>query len=286
MKIIVYNGYPLSVFVAVSMHIVVLAALLYVRADRTPDITELMQPPTIKALFVEENPQLRNERLLDEQRLIRLDQERRAREEAERQAAEERRRQEEAAAEEQRQQEIAAREQREREAQEQREREEQLQREAEVARQQEEQRQRELEEQRQREAEAQRQREIAAEQERRRQEETAAVAAAAAEVARSEFEMIQAYTGVIHDLVQQNWSRPPSARNGMTAVFRIQMVPTGDILDVSIVQSSGDAAFDRSAETAIFRVGRFTELQGMPIRMFNNNFRSLLLTFRPEDLLN
>ena len=64
------------------------------------------------------------------------------------------------------------------------------------------------------------------------------------------------------------------------------MVPTGDILDVQLVQSSGDYAFDRAAETAIYRVGRFQELQGMPINMFNENFRSLLLTFRPEDLLN
>jgi len=285
MKIIVYNGYPLSVFVAVSMHIAVLAALLYLRADRSVDITDMMPSPTIKALFVNENPQIRNERLLEEQRLIRLDQERRAQEEANRRAEDERRQQEEAEAEARRQQEIAAQEQRQREANEQRESEEQARREAEIARQQEQERQRELEQQREQEIEAQRQREIAAEQERQRQAESVA-AAAAADIARTEFEMIQAYTGVIHDLVQQNWSRPPSARNGMTAVFRIQIVPTGDILDVSIVQSSGDAAFDRSAESAIYRVGRFTELQGMPIRMFNDNFRSLLLTFRPEDLLN
>ena len=72
----------------------------------------------------------------------------------------------------------------------------------------------------------------------------------------------------------------------MTTVLRIRMVPTGDILNVEIIRSSGDAAFDRAAETAINRVGRFTELQGMPTNMFNTNFRTLLLTFRPEDLLN
>ena len=91
---------------------------------------------------------------------------------------------------------------------------------------------------------------------------------------------------VLTEPIRQNWSRTPSARNGMTAVFRIQMVPTGDILDVELVQSSGDFAFDRAAESAIYRVGRFQELQGMPINLFNENFRSLLLTFRPEDLLN
>jgi len=72
----------------------------------------------------------------------------------------------------------------------------------------------------------------------------------------------------------------------MEAVLRIRMVPTGDVVDVAIVRSSGDPAFDRSAENAVRAVGRFSELQGMPPRMFERSFRSLLLTFRPEDLLN
>lgn len=72
----------------------------------------------------------------------------------------------------------------------------------------------------------------------------------------------------------------------MTTVLRIRLIPTGEVVDVEIVRSSGDAAFDRAAETAVRSVGRFHELQGMPPRMFERNFRSLLLTFRPEDLLN
>ena len=73
----------------------------------------------------------------------------------------------------------------------------------------------------------------------------------------------------------------------MVVVLRIRLAPTGDILgNVEIVRSSGDFAFDRAAEQAVLKVGRFRELQGMPPRMFERNFRSLLLTFRPEDLLN
>ena len=72
----------------------------------------------------------------------------------------------------------------------------------------------------------------------------------------------------------------------MTAVLRIRLVPTGDVIDVEIVRSSGDAAFDRAAEDAVRAVGRFRELSSMPPRLFEANFRSLLLTFRPEDLLN
>ncbi len=281
----IYNGYPLAVIVALTLHFLVLAALVYSGITRPPEILDIMQPPSVRALMIDENPQLRNERVQQQRVAEQREQERRA----EQQRQEDLRRQREA--------EEAARQQREREAeaarqealQQQREADAEAQRQRELAAEQERQRQAELDRQeRERrareEAEAQRQRELAAEQERQQRE--AEAAAAAAEVARTEQEMVMAYTGVIHDLIQQNWSRPPSARNGMTVVFRIQMVPTGDILDVELVQSSGDYAFDRAAETAIYRVGRFQELQGMPINMFNENFRSLLLTFRPEDLLN
>jgi colicin import membrane protein len=279
---IVYNGYPLSVFVAISLHSLLLAALLYLQADNRTEVLDIVQPPMVKAILVDENPQMRNEDLLEQQRLIRLDDQRRQ-EDARRQAeAEEQRRQQAEAEQRRQQQEQAAQQQREQEAAAQRERQ---QREAEQRRQQE--LAAEQDRQKQAEAERQRQQELAAEQQRRQAEAaTQAAAAAAAEAARTEQEMVMSYTAVIHDLVQQNWSRPPSARNGMTTVLRIRMVPTGDVLDVEIVQSSGDPAFDRAAESAVYRVGQFRELQGMPINLFNTNFRSFLLTFRPEDLLN
>ncbi|MEX2131152.1 MAG: cell envelope integrity protein TolA, partial [Pseudohongiellaceae bacterium] len=256
--VIVYNGYPLSVFVALSLHSLVLAALLYFQMERQEQVRDIVITPMVKALLVQENPQLRNEQLLEQQRLIRVEDQRRAREAEQERASEQQRQQELAAA-----QEREAQQQREREATAQRERQQQeveRQRQQELAAQQERQREQELEQQRQR--------ELAAEQERQRQRDAEAQAASA-DVAQTENELVMAYTSVIHDLVQQNWSRPPSARNGMEVVIRLRMVPTGDVLDVEIVRSSGDAAFDRAAETAIYRVGQFRELQGMPINLFN-----------------
>ncbi|MCB1670674.1 MAG: cell envelope integrity protein TolA [Gammaproteobacteria bacterium] len=280
----VYNGYPLALIAALLLHFLVLAALVVSGFTDPPLNPEIVQP-SIRAFTIDENPQLRNEREA-KQRQAAADAaaaERRRQQERERQRAEDA-----AAAERQRQQELdqqraeqAAAEERRRQAELDRQRQEQ-------AAAEERRRQQELDRQRQEQAEAeQRRREAELAQQRAEQEAAReAAAAAAAEVARTEQQMVMAYTGVIHDLIRQNWSRPPSARNGMTAVFRIQMVPTGDILDVELVQSSGDFAFDRAAESAIYRVGRFQELQGMPINLFNENFRSLLLTFRPEDLLN
>lgn len=279
----VFNGYPLSIVLAVLLHGLVLAALFYFQQADT-EVIDIVRPPAVKALLVNENPQARNERVLQQREAQQQRQERQRQEEAqaERQRQEEQRRAQEQQAAEQRQQEqerLQAEQQR--VAQEQRQREQQ-QREAEQQRQR---------EQQQREAEQQRQQELAAEQERQRQEQAQAQARAqqeadARELAETEAELVMAYSAVIHDLVQQYWSRPPSARNGMVVVLRIRMVPTGDVLDVEIVQSSGDFAFDRAAESAVLKVNRFTELQGMEPRLFDRNFRTFLLTFRPQDLLN
>lgn len=279
----VYNGYPVSLVAALSLHFVVLAALVYSGITRPPVNPEIVQP-SIRAFTLDENPQLRNERVQRERATA---SEAAAAAERRRQDELDRQRREEASAAERRRQEQEDRQQAEAAAAVERQRQTELdqqrrQEEADAA----------AERRRQEERDRQRREEAAAAERLRQQEltsqraEAEAAAASAAEVARTEQEMVMAYTGVIHNLIQRNWSRPPSARNGMTVVFRIQMVPTGDILDVELVQSSGDYAFDRAAETAIYRVGRFQELQGMPINLFNANFRSLLLTFRPEDLLN
>ena len=72
----------------------------------------------------------------------------------------------------------------------------------------------------------------------------------------------------------------------MRAIIQIKMLPTGELLDVAITQSSGDPAFDRSAENAVYRAAPFSELTALPIRVFTQNFRTLSLIFQPEDLLN
>lgn len=94
----------------------------------------------------------------------------------------------------------------------------------------------------------------------------------------------QSYVALIAQRVEQNWSRPPSARAGMQCVLLIQLVPTGQVVNVTVVQSSGNAAFDRSAEQAVKRVDRFEEVQDMPPEVFESHFRQLRLEFKPEDL--
>lgn len=279
----VFNGYPVSIIASVFFHGLVLLALFYVQQANT-EVIDIVRPPSVKALLVAENPQEQNAELQQQRQAQRVQEQRR----------EEQRRQEQARAETQRVQELQ-RQEAERQATQERaalqQRQDQERQQAEQQRVADAQKQRE--DQQRRENEQRREQELAAQQDAARQEQVrqeqavqAQRDAAATEVARTESERVMAYSAVIHDLVQQNWSRPPSARNGMVAVLRIRMVPTGDVLEVEVVQSSGDFAFDRAAESAVLRVGRFSELQGMDTRMFDRNFRTVFLTFRPQDLLN
>ena len=84
--------------------------------------------------------------------------------------------------------------------------------------------------------------------------------------------------------VINRWTRPPSARNGMVSILSIQLVPTGEVVGVSVLQSSGNTVFDRSAMTAVERTGRFPEVAKLDNRTFEANFRRFQLIFKPEDL--
>ena len=68
----------------------------------------------------------------------------------------------------------------------------------------------------------------------------------------------------------------------MRAIIQIKMLPTGELLDVEITQSSSDPAFDRSAENAVYRAAPFSELVSLPIRVFTENFRTLSLTIERD----
>ncbi len=93
--------------------------------------------------------------------------------------------------------------------------------------------------------------------------------------------------GNFDDLIRlraaEGWSRPPSARNNMTVVLRVNMLPDGTITNVSVARSSGDAPFDNSAVAAVKNIGRLTEMQGLSPQEFQP-YRSFNMTFTPEDL--
>lgn len=92
------------------------------------------------------------------------------------------------------------------------------------------------------------------------------------------------FDDLIVSLVSQQWSRPPSARNGMSVEVLIQMLPSGAITSVSVTRSSGDKPFDDSAVAAVKNVGRIPELQKLDRATFDSLYRQRRMVFKPEDL--
>lgn len=111
-----------------------------------------------------------------------------------------------------------------------------------------------------------------------------ALASEASELAQEEDEArAQSYRFGIYQRVVANWSRPPSARNGMEARLLVELIPTGEVVGVTIVESSGSGAFDRSAEAAVRKARTFAVPR--EVDLFEAHFRRFSLLFRPEDLL-
>jgi colicin import membrane protein len=96
-------------------------------------------------------------------------------------------------------------------------------------------------------------------------------------------EVAQSYRAEIYELVRQNWSRPPSARNGMSARLLVELIPTGEVVSVSVVEGSGNAAFDQAAEQAVRQARRFPVPDNNA--QFERYFRRFYFLFQPEDLL-
>lgn len=96
-------------------------------------------------------------------------------------------------------------------------------------------------------------------------------------------EAAQSFRAGIYEQVRKNWSRPPSARNGMQARLLVELIPTGEVISVTLVESSGNSAFDRSAEQAIRQARRFA----VPAEnsTFEKYFRRFYFLFQPGDLL-
>lgn len=62
---------------------------------------------------------------------------------------------------------------------------------------------------------------------------------------------IDRYRSMIEAAVRKHWQIPPGARAGMGCVLRVRLLPSGEVIRVEIVQSSGNTIFDKSVELAI-----------------------------------
>ncbi len=261
-------SYFLSICISVILHTVLLVAITY-GWNAGQSAPKKMRPRFVEAKLVQLKPKTEQKKASPPKvKKIDLTKQRR---EQERKLAEQKRRKQQAAK-------RAAQAKKEKQR-----KEAQRRREKEKARQAELERQRRIEEQR-------RQEELERQQEQRRREEMEEQFAKELEAEDAQLQeqdyatTAQSYVALIAARIESNWSRPPSARKGMQCELSLRLVPTGQVIDVSITKSSGNPAFDRSAVLAVQKVERFAELQKVPPEVFERYFRVVQLVFSPEDL--
>jgi colicin import membrane protein len=82
----------------------------------------------------------------------------------------------------------------------------------------------------------------------------------------------------IEPRVQGRWLRPPSAADGMTCIIAVRTTAAGQVIAAQVTKSSGDPAFDRSAEAAVRKA---SPLPMPPDPKVAQEFLSFSLKFKP-----
>ena len=62
---------------------------------------------------------------------------------------------------------------------------------------------------------------------------------------------LQHYIARIGAAVTNAFSRPPGLPPGLKCTLLVRVIPGGEVVEARVVQSSGNAVFDRQAETAV-----------------------------------
>ncbi|MEJ2590667.1 MAG: cell envelope integrity protein TolA [Candidatus Thiodiazotropha sp.] len=91
---------------------------------------------------------------------------------------------------------------------------------------------------------------------------------------------IDRYVAVIKQQVERSWLRPPQNVDGLSCVVQVRLIPGGDVVPggVSIIKSSGNDAFDRSVESAVYKAAPLP----VPSGALFESFRNLRINFKPS----
>lgn len=91
---------------------------------------------------------------------------------------------------------------------------------------------------------------------------------------------VSKYEGLIKRQITRNWIFPASYQKGMKCKVLVRLIPSGDVVGVHIIQSSGNAAFDRSVEMAV------NKASPLPVPKSStglfDHFREVELVFDPN----
>ena len=87
------------------------------------------------------------------------------------------------------------------------------------------------------------------------------------------------HAAMISKKIEQNWRQPLDVASELSCRVNIKLQPTGKVISVNIIESSGSLSFDRSVETAVRKASPLPVPEN---RELFEQFRDLTLLFSPE----
>ncbi len=90
-------------------------------------------------------------------------------------------------------------------------------------------------------------------------------------------------TAAIQQSVNSRWIRPITSNKGLRCMIRVKLLPTGDVMDVQVVKSSGDSIFDRSAANAVRKASPLPVPKNRAL--FSKHFRVFTFDFNPDKII-
>lgn len=90
--------------------------------------------------------------------------------------------------------------------------------------------------------------------------------------------IVNKYAALISRKIEQNWRQPLDVASDLSCRVNIKLQPTGKVISVRVLESSGSLSFDRSVETAVRKA---SPLPVPEDRELFEQFRDLTLSFEP-----
>ncbi len=90
--------------------------------------------------------------------------------------------------------------------------------------------------------------------------------------------MVNRYTLIIEKHINRYWIPPINTKDGLQVTLRVRLSSGGDVKKVTVVESSGDTFFDRSAELAVYKAAPLPQPKDLK---FAGVFDDFIFIFKP-----
>ena len=81
--------------------------------------------------------------------------------------------------------------------------------------------------------------------------------------------------------IEDAWIKPKNIPDGLIANLRLRIRPSGRIINVDLIKSSGNIRFDNSALQAVRRVETFNFFNSISKSLFEKEFQTISISFNP-----